>query len=136
MTHALPANLPFDFVADPSSAVKHFEDGVRVLRVTAGLVTKPKLLDYFAVQLSFPLGLFRNWDAFRDILLDLSWLEPIPHQLWIVHDDFPLRRSRRDQSVYLSILAECSVSLKEPVVRVIFPQAHEATIRQLWRELT
>ena len=41
----------------------------------ATLGRKEELLDTFAKVLQFPSYFGRNWDALRDMLTDLSWLE-------------------------------------------------------------
>ena len=46
--------------------------------------TKAELLAEFARALEFPGWVGRNWDAFADVLRDLSWLPPGPRVVvWV-----------------------------------------------------
>lgn len=130
MTELSSATAPFEFVADPTAAATI--DEALVVRIPIGVTSKPALLQLFARQLHCPHGFGRNWDAFRDDLLDLSWFDPQPHQVVIVHGDLPFRSGDRQRLVYLSILGECAVIPGLPKVRVLFPVADEAAIQRLW----
>lgn len=134
MTEPSSDTAPFDFVDDPAAVTMDAADDLVVVRIPTDITSKPALLQLFARQLHSPQGFGRNWDAFRDDLLDLSWLNPPPRQLVIVHDDLPFRSGERHRLVYLSILGECAANSRGPVIRVLFPKADEATVQRLWRE--
>lgn len=123
---------PFEFVTD--SATVAIASDMLVVRIPAGVTSKPALLQLFARQLHSARGFGRNWDAFRDDLLDLSWLTPQAQQVVIVHDQLPFRSGDRQRAIYLSILREIATTLGTPRVRVFFPTDQQQTIQRQLRE--
>lgn len=123
---------PFEFVADPA-AVAVTGDAL-IVRIPAGVTSKPALLQLFARQLHCPQGFGRNWDALRDDLLDLSWLTQQPCQVVIVHDQLPFRSGDRQRLIYLNILGEIAAAPGSPKVRVLFPSAEQQTIQRQFHE--
>jgi RNAse (barnase) inhibitor barstar len=70
--------------------------------------SKLEVLERFAVALSFPDWVGRNWDALADALSDLSWLAR-PGYVVIVHGIDELRTQLpRDAETLLEILGDAS----------------------------
>ena len=106
---------------------KHME-----VRVPAGLLTKPDLLDALAVGLSFPDYFGRNWDALWDCVCDLSWLSTV--QVVVIHEDLPLEHDPAQQLTYLSIMNDASAYWQdrpEHKLIVVVPQESEPLVRTL-----
>ncbi len=52
---------------------------------SARMRSTPALFSEFAAELEFPRYFGRNWDAFEECLLDLSWLPPGPYAVVVEH---------------------------------------------------
>lgn len=76
--------------------------GVRIVRIPRGLRSKEKLLGVYAERLEFPDYFGWNWDAFEELLRDLSWL-PQDQAVAVVHEDLPFSEGPNRQT-YLEIL--------------------------------
>ena len=73
-----------------------------------------RLPDYFGM----------NWDAFNELILDLSWLPR--RQVVIVHDDVPLADDSHDRGKYLAVITDVTahrIRVGELDFLVVFPAA-------------
>jgi hypothetical protein len=88
--------------ADVSNAVRAVERkaplrvAARVIRGTKA-VTVPALFDECSAALQFPLYFGENWDAFRDCLLDLDWLEAQAYTLVVAGARHLLEKAPPDE---------------------------------------
>ncbi len=123
---------PFTFVADPSVVAAQATKSDVVVRVPIGIARQRSLFRCFDAALRFPGYFGWNWDAFRNCLLDLSWLDPATNRVVIIHNDLPFVPGQRDLAIYLSILGEASGCSSEPLTHVVFPEIHAACVRRLW----
>ncbi len=92
------------------------------------LKTKEDLLENFSDIFNFPGYFGKNWDAFRDILL--HW-DQYPHvsEIYIVHQDIPLKNDEKNLQIYLDILSEAiSDQSKKCLVKVFFPESARTTL--------
>ncbi len=126
--HSRDQKAPFEFVANPASLAAEAGESDLVVHLPSGVLRKQMLFRCFASALRFPDYFGRNWDAFRDCLFDLSWLNPTPHRILIIHDDLPFVPGKRDLAIYLSILAECHSELGQHTFRIVFPEVHARAI--------
>lgn len=133
MTDASSHEIPFEYFKTTSDAIHNAAVGDAIVHVPSRISNAQALRQVFAKQLDCST-LGRNWDAFREDLLDLNWLAQTPNQIWIVHDDLPFSSARRSRLIYLSILGDCALHSRSPIFRICFPRIHEATIQQLWSE--
>lgn len=133
MTDASSQKAPFEYFEAASDAIHNTVAGDAIVHVPSRISNAQALRQVFAKQLDCSTQ-GRNWDAFREDLLDLNWLTETPSQIWIVHDDLPFPSARRSRLIYLSILGDCVLHSRSPIFRVCFPRIHEAVIQQLWRE--
>lgn len=122
--------LPFQFVAIPETVATAATDDDLVVRIPIGISHKQSLFRCFASALHFPGYFGGNWDAFRECLLDLSWLDPPPSRIFVIHDDLPFVPGQRDLSVYLSLLRECSSRSHGPQIQVVFSETIARTIER------
>ena len=121
---------PFQFVASPASVAAEATEDDLVVRIPIGISRKQTLFRCFASTLRFPGYFGGNWDAFRECLLDLSWLDPPPRRIFVIHDDLPFVPGQRDLSVYLSLLSECSSHSRDRGIHVVFSETHARTIER------
>lgn len=133
MTDASSQKAPFEYFETTSDAIHNATESDVIVYVPSRISNAQALRQVFAKQLACST-LGRNWDAFREDLLDLHWLAETPNQIWIVHDDLPFSSARRSRLIYLSILGDCALHSRSPIFRVCFPRIHEAVIGQLWQE--
>jgi hypothetical protein len=91
---------PFIFISDLSTL--HDENAL-VLDVDPGLDAKESLFSWFAEHLNFPAYFGSNWDAFDEILRDLSWVKQ--RKVVLLHRDLPMSGKGTDQRIYLETLA-------------------------------
>lgn len=133
MTDTSSQKAPFEYFETASDAIHNAVAGDAIVHVPARILNAQALRQVFAMQLACST-LGRNWDAFREDLLDLHWLAETPNQIWIVHDDLPFPSARRSRLIYLSILGDCALHSRSPIFRVCFPRTHEAVIQRLWQE--
>ncbi|MCC5085535.1 barstar family protein [Xanthomonas campestris] len=84
--------------------------GLRILRVDlAACADKRTLLMRLAIQLDFPPGFGRNWDALSDALRDLSWLSaPRGYALLLDGADALATHAPADRDSLLDILDEAA----------------------------
>lgn len=80
--------------------------GARVVRVPAGISDRDALFDVYARAFEFPAWFGRNWDAFEELLADLSW--PDGGEVAIVHEDLPALEPD-ELRTYLRILSRRAV---------------------------
>ena len=119
---------PFQFVACPASVAAEATERDLVVRIPFGISRKHSLFRCFASALQFPGYFGGNWDAFRECLLDLNWLDPPPSRIVVIHDDLPFVPGQKDLSIYLSLLSECGSQSREPQFHVVFSERHAQTI--------
>lgn len=126
--------LPFEFVASPATIAADATAHDLVVRIPIGISRKQSLFRCFASALRFPNYFGGNWDAFRECLWDLSWLDPQPSRIFLIHDDLPFVSGQKALSVYLELLSECCSQSSRPRIHVIFPESHAQTIaREVFR---
>lgn len=126
----------FQFVIAPDKNAEELDPSTLVVRVPTGIDRKQTLLRTFATQLRFSNYFGWNWDALRDCLSDLNWLDPMPQRIVIRHDDIPLAADSGAATIYLSILDELARNTPPPKFEVVFPEHHAAFIRDLWKNQT
>lgn len=73
-----------------------------------GCEGKADLLDRFAEALAFPAWFGHNWDAFADVLGDLSWLDAPGYVLLLEHSADMRTKYAEDFDTALDILREAS----------------------------
>jgi hypothetical protein len=118
------SNEPFSFVESPGEVR---DEAAIVVRIPAGIRSKQKLLSVLADKLQFPGYFGWNWDAFEELLQDLSWL-PEGRPVLIVHEDLPFGKGGEHRGTYLGILAGLAHHAGGRRVRVIFPVSTAAEV--------
>jgi hypothetical protein len=101
------------------------------VRIPAGIRTKRELLEVLDKGLSLPDYFGMNWDAFNEVIRDLSWLPP--GQVVLVHSDVPLAGDPHNQGKYLAILSDATarwMNVKERDLLVTFPSEFQQEVEQ------
>ena len=128
---------PFVFVVDPVAVdptviVTQLEEGDLLVRVPAGIEDSQSLFRCFESALKFPGYFGWNWDAFRNCLLDLTWLDPMPIRILVVHEGLPFAADLRLLQIYLAVLADVSECDCGPTFQIVFPDSLADIIRREW----
>ena len=92
----------FEFYSDrvPDLSEKDF-----VFFVPKEICLKSDVMNSYGSGLNAPNEYFgKNWDAFRDCLMDLDWIEEL--NIHIIHGDVPVL-GKLDRKIYLEILLRC-----------------------------
>lgn len=92
-------HFPFEFVNDENTIDPR---DLLIVRIDNSLTTQRQLLQEIYAQLRTPYG-GENWDALRDVLADLSWIDE--SAVALVHAALPLR-DETEQRTYLRLLLE------------------------------
>ena len=82
---------PFVFAVDPTATVALFDVSDMLVRVPEGIGDSQSLFRCFESALRFPGYFGWNWDALRNCLLDLTWLDPLPIRIVVIHEGLPKR---------------------------------------------
>lgn len=101
------------------------------LHVSSKIISDQMLFDTFAETLHFPF-IPKNWNAFRDWMMDLSWLGQRTVELY--HSELP-RLSPKSMRAYLNVLDDSIRQSEEfmcPVVRVVFLFDAYAEVKKIW----
>jgi hypothetical protein len=106
-------NLPFLF-KDPDE----FGRQTFALHIPKGIRSKDDLLLSYKQVGRFPDYFGKNWDAFEELLRDFYWIEQ--PEIFIIHEDLPLRGNKDELRTYLEILRSV-VSKNAARLRVYFP---------------
>ena len=132
--HAIPPEdlPPFVFATDPNTVVAQAADGEVIVRIPIGITRQRSLFRCFAQALRFPGYFGWNWDALRNCLLDLTWLDPLPHRIVVIHDDLPFAPGQRELGIYLRILGEAASSPGLPSFQIVFPEHQASHLRREW----
>ncbi|MCX7423564.1 MAG: barstar family protein [Planctomycetia bacterium] len=129
-----PEDLPpFVFLADPNTVVAQATVGDVIVRIPIGITRQQSLFRCFAHALRFPGYFGWNWDALRNCLLDLTWLDPVPHRIVIIHDEMPFASGQRELGIYLRILGEAASSSGQPPFQIVFPKHQAIHFRHEWQ---
>ncbi len=123
---------PFVFAVDPTATVALFDESDMLVRVPEGIGDSQSLFRCFESALRFPGYFGWNWDALRNCLLDLTWLDPLPIRIVVIHEGLPFASDLRQLGIYLAVLAEVSERLGRPAFEAIFPVRHADVIRREW----
>lgn len=119
------------YSADRFEFDAHIEpDRVR-LRVTPSLSSREGLFDAYESAFSFPDYFGRNWNAFIDLMSDLSWIDS--DEVAVMHDGLP-GLPEEDLRTYLECLQDVLSRARptdRPRVRFVFRGADRERIRLL-----
>ena len=76
-------------------------DHTKVVTINDTIVGKKELLHFYSVTLRFPYTTVTNFDAFRDVMGELDWLQE--EEIVIFHDKLPLL-DKQDMASYIDYL--------------------------------
>jgi RNAse (barnase) inhibitor barstar len=111
------------------------EGAARIVIIPQNVCSEKQLMRCFVKQLNLEKGFGRNWDALRDVLYDLSWIEQI--NINICHDGI-LDLSEEEFFIYVRLLgdvAEHWTNYKEHAISIIFPIVAHDKITSLWNRI-
>lgn len=123
---------PFVFVANPATIANQLEEGDLLVRIPADIEDSQTLFRCYESPLHFPGYFGWNWDAFRNCLLDLSWLDPMPLRIFIVHEGLPFAADRQQRQIYLEVLSEVAACDCGPAFQFVFASNLADLIRREW----
>ena len=99
--------------------------------INSNIKNKEELFNSLSKTLNFPDYFGENWDAFEELLNDLSWIKE--EKVMIAHSDVP-NLSKEDLNAYLGILNDAIKSWKNDSVHelsVVFPENCESVVGNL-----
>jgi len=92
-----PERHPESLVSPPAGFAVRLIDGRRC-------ATKRDLFCEFARAMEFPSYFGQNWDAFEELLADLSWLPAAGYIILVTDAEHVLVRDDRDYATFLDVL--------------------------------